>query len=567
MRMHKIGILTILTLSGLICGCSDHSRNNDKIVLRAGDYKITIDQLNWQYLGTTFKNPEDEFERKSSYLQKMLVAQIVAEIGISKGIDKQVFLDSATQAQILLNVARQKMIKSKLDYSESNLRKYWAKFGARLKLKQIVLDNENQANYVYDLAKKEPDKFDELISQYSIESSSGRTSGVFDSLRTGIMLWQFDEVAFNMKPGEISKPVKTKAGWHIIKLLERREPDLTNFAAIRPDIESAYFKWTFTKTIEEYNEYLLKHDGYEVVDNTVKMMKDKLDSLQNADRQKGDSIRTFLRLNDLPEEQSKMPLVKIRSQDDFTAYDYVGNYKTRGIRAGVDFFDKEVIKNVAFYWRNGASSKMEAIRNKIDQSREYKDQIEEKRRLMINQKLVEIINDTITVTDQEARQFYEENKYPDFSEPEKIRVSEILVASESEAKELLDRLEKGTPFSRLVGKTIRPDMKNKNGDLGYLVMGDSGVIYDEAAKLAVGHYGGPVKSHAGYSVIMVTDRIPRRALPYEKFEIEIKSSLKKKKLKNILDNLVEEYKSKIENFLDLELLKLNLVTGKLKDAN
>jgi parvulin-like peptidyl-prolyl isomerase len=566
MKSRKYGVLFILALIGLHFGCSGNSANDDKIVLKVGDYKISIGQLNWQYIGTTFKGPEDEFRQKSSYLQKLYAAQIAADIGIQMGLDKMISIDSATQAQILLNVARQKMIKSKLNYTDSDLREYWTTYGARLQLSQIVLDNQAQADYVYDLAIKNPDKFDDLIAQYTIDGSVNRTGGLFDSLPSGVMLWQFDEVAFKMKPGEISKPVKTRAGWHIIKLLGRKEPDLTQFAALKPDIEDSYIKQVFSKTIEQYNEYLKKKEGFEVVESTVKMMKDKLDSLQNVDRQKGDSIRPFLRLNDLPEDQAKMILVKIKSQN-FTAYDYLGNYKSRGIPSNVDFFDKDVIINVAYYWRHGVASLSEAIRNRVDQSPEYKDQLEERRRMMINSKLVEIAGDTITISDQEARQFYEENKHTEFSDPEKVRVSEILVASEPEARGILDQLAKGTPFNQLVGKTIRPGTAAEKGDLGYLVMGDSGVIYDEAVKLVVGQYGGPVKSHAGYSVIMVTDRKPRQELPFEKFEADIKAYLKNSKLKDIMNNLVEEHKKKIDNFLDLELLKTNLVTGKLQNAN
>lgn len=566
MKSYKYGVLFILALFGLNFGCSGHSANNDKIVLKVGDYKISIGQLNWQYIGTTFKGPEDEYRQKSSYLQKVYAAQIASDIGIRMGLDKMISIDSATQAHILLNVARQKMIKSKLNYTDDDLRKYWATYGARLQLSQIVLDNQTQANHVYDLAIKEPTKFDDLSAQYTIDASTNRSGGLFDSLRAGIMLWQFDDVAFKMKPGEISKPFKTRAGWHIIKLLGRREPDMAEFAALKPDIEANYIKLVFSKTVDQYNEYLKKKEGFEVVEATVKMMKDKLDSLQNVDRQKGDSIRPFLRLNDLPEDQAKMVLVKIKSLD-FTAYDYLGNYKSRGIPSNVDFFDKDVIINVAYYWRNGVASQAEAIRNKVDQSREYKDQLEDRRRMMINSKLVEIVGDTITISEQEARQFYEENKHTEFSEPEKIRVSEILVASEPEARAILGQLAKGVSFGQLVNKTIRPGKAGETGDLGYLVMGDSGVIYDEAAKLAVGQFGGPVKSRAGYSVVLVTDKKPRQELPYEKFEAEIKDYLKNSKLKDIMSNLIEEHKKKVENFLDLELLKSNLLTGKLQNAN
>jgi parvulin-like peptidyl-prolyl isomerase len=560
---NAFSLLMVIILS---IGCSSKPKYDDRIVLKAGNQTVTMNQLNWQYVGMTFLSPEDEFQKKSAYLQKILDRKLITNIGLEMGLENSVVIDSAAEAQIILSVAYQNKLREKLNYTVEDLRKYWSKHGALLKVYQIVVETQSVADNVYSLASKEPEKFAEFAFQYSIDNMAKTDSGLLDTLRAGKMVWQFNKVAFDLKPGEISKPFKTKFGWHIIKLVSRQEPNLSDFTNVKPTVETAYINLTQEMMRDQYLDEVKKNEGFQVVDKTLAMMKDKLDSLQNIDRQRGDSIRPFLRLGDLPEPEAKMVLVKIKCQD-FTAYDYVGNYKSRGIPSGVDLFDKDVIANVAFQWRFGLASQLDAINKKVNQTPEYKDQIKEVKLSLVYRKTIEQISDTIVISDKDARAYYEENTQAYFSEPERIRVLEILVATETEANQLLDKIRNGTPFAKLVEKTIRPGMIEKGGDLGYLAMGDSGVIYDEAAKLKVGQYGGPVKSHAGYSVIMVKDKTLSKALPYEKFEADIKDNLKKFRLNDILVKLVEVRKKKDENFIDLELLKANLITGKLQNAN
>jgi peptidyl-prolyl cis-trans isomerase C len=566
MKSYIRNAFSLLMVLALSFACSGKPKYDDRIVLKVGNQTVTMNQLNWQYLGMTFTSPEDEFQKKSAYLQKILDRKLITNLGLEMGLENSVIIDSAAEAQIILSVAYQNKLREKLNYNVEDLKKHWSKYGAQLKVYQIVVETQSMADNVYSLASKEPEKFAEFALQYSIDNMAKKDSGLLDTLRTGKMIWQFDEVVFGLKPGEISKPFKTKYGWHVVKLISRQEPNLSDFAAQKPAAETSYIKMTQDMMRDQYLDEIKKKEGFEVVDKTLVMMKNKLDSLQNVDRQNGDSIRQFLRLGDLPEPQAKMVLVKIKCLD-FTAYDYVGNYKSRGVPSGVDLFDKDVISRVAFQWRFGLASQADAIDQKVNQTREYKDQIQEVRLSLVYRKVIEQIGDTIVISDKEARDYYEENKQTYFSEPERIRVFEILVASETEANQLLDQIRNGTPFAKLVDKTIRPGMIEKGGDLGYLAMGDSGVIYDEAAQLKVGQYGGPVKSYAGYSVIMVKEKNPSKALPYEKFEADIKDNLKRMRLNEILIKLAEERKMKDENFIDLELLKANLITGKLQNAN
>ena len=58
--------------------------------------------------------------------------------------------------------------------------------------------------------------FAKLAKQYSQDPSSKASGGKFTAQK-GATVAPFDEVAFTLKTGELSEPVKTQFGWHIIE--------------------------------------------------------------------------------------------------------------------------------------------------------------------------------------------------------------------------------------------------------------------------------------------------------------------------------------------------------------
>lgn len=63
----------------------------------------------------------------------------------------------------------------------------------------------------------------ESFSKLAMEKSlcgSARKGGDLGSFGRGMMVREFEKVAFDLQKGQISQPVKTQFGWHIIKRLE-----------------------------------------------------------------------------------------------------------------------------------------------------------------------------------------------------------------------------------------------------------------------------------------------------------------------------------------------------------
>jgi hypothetical protein len=86
----------------------------------------------------------------------------------------------------------------------------------------ILVDTEEEAQAVLDrLAAGE--EFEILAAEVSTDPGTAYRGGDLGWFDKGTMLEPFEEAAFNLQIGEVSEPVQTSYGWHIIKLYERND--------------------------------------------------------------------------------------------------------------------------------------------------------------------------------------------------------------------------------------------------------------------------------------------------------------------------------------------------------
>lgn len=120
-----------------------------------------------------------------------------------------------------------------------------------IKLNEVV--SEQEAKQKMDSLKERldnGDQFEDLARQYS-EDGSANSGGDLGWVNPGDTVPQFEEAMNALAPSEISEPIRSPFGWHIIQVLERRKQDMTEQAArikARREIharkaEEAYDDW------------------------------------------------------------------------------------------------------------------------------------------------------------------------------------------------------------------------------------------------------------------------------------------------------------------------------------
>ncbi len=77
---------------------------------------------------------------------------------------------------------------------------------------------EKQSESLVILQKiKAGEKFGNLAKEFSTDKGSGKKEGNLGYFTKGMMVKPFEDTAFKLQIGEISEPIKTEFGYHIIK--------------------------------------------------------------------------------------------------------------------------------------------------------------------------------------------------------------------------------------------------------------------------------------------------------------------------------------------------------------
>ena len=97
-------------------------------------------------------------------------------------------------------------------------------------------DAKVRAESVHQQLLDNPSAFDELVVEYSEDPSASSNKGKFSNVKKGDMVKPFEEVAFAMQPGEISQPVKTDFGYHVIRLDAYIAPEKMQFDDVKAQL-------------------------------------------------------------------------------------------------------------------------------------------------------------------------------------------------------------------------------------------------------------------------------------------------------------------------------------------
>lgn len=116
---------------------------------------------------------------------------------------------------------------------------------------------------VMELAKKPGADFAALARKYS-EGSGASSGGDLGWFRRGTLAASFENAAFALKKGEVSQPVRTAFGWHVIKLEDTRHAAPRPFDEVKDSIREKLYRDQIEKQTESYVVELRRNAVVEV---------------------------------------------------------------------------------------------------------------------------------------------------------------------------------------------------------------------------------------------------------------------------------------------------------------
>ena len=151
------------------------------------------------------------------------------------------FIEDYYEKQLIINKLLNKTVLSKIIVSSSEIEEYYNNnkdefvVPEQVRARHILVNSSEEAEEILEELNKGAD-FIELAKEKSIcpSASQGGDLGYF---ARGQMVKEFEDATFALDIGEISPVVKTKFGYHIIKLLDKKPETIINLEDATKDIE------------------------------------------------------------------------------------------------------------------------------------------------------------------------------------------------------------------------------------------------------------------------------------------------------------------------------------------
>lgn len=119
----------------------------------------------------------------------------------------------------------------------------------------ILLSSEEKANEIIAELKNGGD-FAKLAAEHSKDDGSKEQGGDLGFFSYGVMVPEFEEKVFAMEEGELSDPVKSEFGYHIIKLNKIKPSVVKSFESVKAELQDLYKKFHAQKKLYDLSERL-----------------------------------------------------------------------------------------------------------------------------------------------------------------------------------------------------------------------------------------------------------------------------------------------------------------------
>ena len=150
---------------------------------------------------------------------------------------------------------------------------------AEVHARHILVKTEEEAKDLVKQLKAGAD-FNELAKKSS-DSSNAHSGGDLGYFSRGQMVKSFEDAAFALEPGQVSDPVKSEFGWHVIKVEDKRNRPVPSFEEVKDQIMASLVQTQLKDTVQK----LRSSASIDILDPELKKAMDEDAQAAAVDRQ------------------------------------------------------------------------------------------------------------------------------------------------------------------------------------------------------------------------------------------------------------------------------------------
>ncbi len=278
--------LTVICMLALF-GCNakkdgaakQESKPSGPVLAEVGGTTITVDAFKKEMdnLPPYLKPMTETAEGKKEMLETMIIRELIMQEATKEGVENSPAVKDKLEElkkRLVVEAYLKKKVEEQATISDVDLKKFYdqnkEKFKTtdQVKASHILVKSDKEAKDLLAQIKAGGD-FEALAKKYSTDGAAAK-GGDLGWFSKGSMIPEFEKVAFAMKENQISDIVKTKFGYHIIRLTGKRPAGERTFDEVKEQIKTSMLPAKQQEVFTKLKDDLKKSGKYSIKEDVLK---------------------------------------------------------------------------------------------------------------------------------------------------------------------------------------------------------------------------------------------------------------------------------------------------------
>lgn len=204
------------------------------------DYREAVGGLNARARKSLNENPD----RRKQFVENHIVSKLIYNAGVERGFENDPDIERRLE-ELKEHLVVQKVMEEQQSstVSDEDIQTYYdthlSEFSTeKVKASHILVEDETLARDLKAKLDEDPSQFAALAEEHSKDLSNAKRGGDLGLFGHGRMVKEFEEAAFALEAdGDISEPVQTRFGWHLIQRTGREDGSVQPFDQVKNQIK------------------------------------------------------------------------------------------------------------------------------------------------------------------------------------------------------------------------------------------------------------------------------------------------------------------------------------------
>lgn len=379
--------------------------------------------------------------------------------------------------------------------------------------------------------------FGEVAKRFSDDTGTKDKGGDLGFFERRMMVQEFDEAAFNLEVGQVSKVIPTNFGLHVIKLLEKQS--YPTFESDKENLKNLLKRSIYNDLYAEFLNNYKKELNFKLDENILQKLISENDSTIIGGDLKGvedfgdKTLYSFknntVTINDF--------YSKLKTDSEFTGKRLTSDYINRAVKK---YSEQKLLEEKAMTLENTDAQFADLMKDYQNGIFIFKLQEEE-------------VWNKVKIDSIKLYEFYQKNM-ENYKWDDRVAFTEIFARKDSVIQHYYNLLKSGESFDTLALKTERPNMKEKHGK--YELQTINSDLSKAANKLSKpGDYSEPFANQGGFSIVRLDLKDLARLKTFDEAKAEVSGAFQESESKRLENEYIDSLKKRYSPVINYDELR------------